>query len=103
MLLPYKSFKIKPHKRVEKYLHKLSITERIKLIEKIDSLVTDDYPKLKIIKLKGFKDSYRITVDDIRIIFIPNTKDKVVYITAIGHRKEIYELIKNIPHEFLNF
>ena len=103
MLLTYKSFRIKPHKRVEKYLQKPPINERKKLIEKIDALVTDDYQKLKIIKLKGFKDSYRITVDDIRIIFVPNTKEKIIYITIIGHRKEIYDLIKNIPHDFLNF
>jgi mRNA interferase RelE/StbE len=101
MLLPYEAFKIIPHKRVIKYLQKLSLNERKKLIQKIDDLVTDDYKLLKIKKLKGFKDSYRVTIDDTRIIFIPKPKEKVIYITVIGHRKEIYDILKNMPINFL--
>ncbi len=40
-------------------------------------------------KLAG-TDSYRIRVGDYRIIYFPDTTNKVIRLLAVGHRREIY-------------
>ena len=42
-------------------------------------------------KLKGFKDRWRIRVGDYRVVYAIDDGGKVVDITRIAHRKEVYE------------
>ena len=42
-------------------------------------------------KLHGFKDYWRIRVGDWRIVYVVNDSSKVVTITRIAHRREVYE------------
>jgi mRNA interferase RelE/StbE len=42
-------------------------------------------------KLKGHKDQWRLRVGDWRVLYIIEDATKLVTITAIAHRREIYE------------
>jgi mRNA interferase RelE/StbE len=41
-------------------------------------------------KLKGFKDTWRIRIGDFRVVFVLNHAKKVVTITRVAHRREVY-------------
>ncbi|MGC2321845.1 MAG: type II toxin-antitoxin system RelE/ParE family toxin [Terriglobales bacterium] len=42
-------------------------------------------------KLKGYKDQWRIRVGDWRVVYIISGATKVVSVTRIAHRREVYE------------
>ena len=42
-------------------------------------------------KLKGYKDQWRIRVGDWRVVYIISDTTKVVSVTRIAHRREVYE------------
>jgi mRNA interferase RelE/StbE len=42
-------------------------------------------------KLKGYKDQWRIRVGDWRVLYIIDDTAKLVSITHIAHRREVYE------------
>jgi mRNA interferase RelE/StbE len=42
-------------------------------------------------KLKGYKDQWRVRVGDWRVVYIIDDPAKLVSITRIGHRREVYE------------
>ena len=42
-------------------------------------------------KLKGYKDSWRIRVGDWRVVYIVDHAAKLVSITRVAHRREVYE------------
>jgi mRNA interferase RelE/StbE len=42
-------------------------------------------------KLKGYKDQWRIRVGDWRVIYLIDDRAKLVTITRVAHRREVYE------------
>jgi mRNA interferase RelE/StbE len=42
-------------------------------------------------KLKGYKDLWRIRVGDWRVVYIINDAARLVSITRVAHRREVYE------------
>jgi mRNA interferase RelE/StbE len=42
-------------------------------------------------KLKGYKDQWRVRVGDWRVVYIIDDPAKLVSITRIAHRREVYE------------
>jgi mRNA interferase RelE/StbE len=42
-------------------------------------------------KLKGYKDQWRVRVGDWRVLYIIDDAAKLVTITRIAHRREVYE------------
>jgi mRNA interferase RelE/StbE len=42
-------------------------------------------------KLKGYKDHWRVRVGDWRVVYIIDDAAKLVSITRISHRREVYE------------
>ena len=42
-------------------------------------------------KLKGYKDHWRIRAGDWRVVYIIDDAAKVVSITRVAHRREVYE------------
>ncbi len=42
-------------------------------------------------KLKGFKDHWRVRVGDWRVVYIIEDAARLVSITRIAHRREVYE------------
>ncbi len=41
-------------------------------------------------KLKGYKDQWRLRVGDWRVVYIIDDSAKVVSVTRIAHRREVY-------------
>ncbi|OGK13414.1 hypothetical protein A3A93_01970 [Candidatus Roizmanbacteria bacterium RIFCSPLOWO2_01_FULL_38_12] len=69
-----------------KYLPK-GIISRCKTT--ILSLAENPLP-LGVVKLKDYKNTYRIRVGNYRIIYEINNKKRVLTVLKIGHRKDIY-------------
>jgi len=42
-------------------------------------------------KLKGYKDQWRVRVGDWRVLYIIDDAAKLVTITRIAHRREVYD------------
>ncbi len=42
-------------------------------------------------KLQGYKDLWRIRIGDWRIVYVINDHTKVVSVTRVAHRSEVYE------------
>ena len=42
-------------------------------------------------KLRGYKDQWRIRVGDWRIVYITDDEEKLVTITRVAHRREVYD------------
>lgn len=42
-------------------------------------------------KLRGYKDLWRIRVGDWRVVYIVNDDAKIVAVTRIAHRRDVYE------------
>ncbi len=42
-------------------------------------------------KLKGYKDHWRIRVGDWRVLYVIDDASKLVSITRVAHRKQVYE------------
>ncbi|TGL75331.1 type II toxin-antitoxin system RelE family toxin [Leptospira yasudae] len=72
-----------------KQLDKLPETIADSLIEMIQSLAKNPRP-VGAKKLKG-RDGFRVRKGDYRILYDIVDRQLIVYVIAIGHRKEIYE------------
>jgi len=57
---------------------------------KILALAEDPRP-MRAKKLKGYKDSWRIRIGDWRVVYIVDDAAKLVSITRVAHRREVYE------------
>ena len=42
-------------------------------------------------KLKGYSDQWRVRVGDWRVVYIIDDAARLVSVTRIGHRREVYE------------
>jgi mRNA interferase RelE/StbE len=61
-----------------------------RVIRKLDTLADSPRPA-GCRKLKGYKDQWRIRVGDWRVVYIIDDAAKLVSITRIAHRREVYE------------
>jgi mRNA interferase RelE/StbE len=90
----FEGFSIVWLKSAHKSFEKLPVLIQKSIIKQIDFLPTS-YENSDIKKLKGYSDLYRLRVGDYRIIFSINKQTQQIRISAIGHRKDIYNLISN--------
>ncbi len=76
--------------RAEKELRKLSKINQIAVAKKIRDIAAQKSHLHG--KLQGYKDVYRVRIGNHRIVYrvFPNK----LYIILIGHRREIYRLLK---------
>jgi mRNA interferase RelE/StbE len=79
---------IKPSARKELDDLPDNVLERV--IRKMEALRHDPRPP-GCKKLKGYKDHWRIRVGDWRVLYIVDDAAKLVSVTRIGHRREVYE------------
>ena len=88
-----KSYQVLISDKAIKQLNKLE--NRIGLIvsEKIQSLAEDPRPE-GCKKLAGLKNTYRVRVRAMRIVYSVDTKKILVFVLCIGHRKDIYRIFK---------
>ncbi|MBM17510.1 MAG: plasmid stabilization protein [Epsilonproteobacteria bacterium] len=90
----YLDYKILIAKKAQKILENLDIVERTKIVVKVKLLNTENIKTLNIKKLQGYKDLYRLRVDDFRVIYKVYAKGKLLIVAVVGQRKNIYHLIK---------
>jgi mRNA interferase RelE/StbE len=79
---------IKPSARRE--LEKLSDSLIARLLRRIEGLSINPRPP-GCRKLRGYKDLWRVRVGEYRVIYIIDDDRKIVSITRIAHRREVYE------------
>lgn len=77
--------------KAEKQLKKIPTLDQIAIVKKIRSL-TNTLPSVKIEKLSGYSDIFRIRVGQYRIVYRQRTDE--LYIILLGHRKDIYQLLR---------
>jgi len=87
----FEQFSIVWLKSAHKSFEKLPKVDQKVIIKQIDLLITSHNSDIK--KLKGHVHLYRLRVGDYRIIFLVNKNLKQLCISAIGHRRDIYDII----------
>lgn len=78
--------------RAEKDLKRLSKIDQIAVAKKIRQLGESQITQEE--KLKGFPNIFRVRVGDFRIVFRRTSQE--IYIILIGHRKDVYDLLKRL-------
>ncbi|MEO8648350.1 MAG: type II toxin-antitoxin system RelE/ParE family toxin [Acidobacteriota bacterium] len=74
-----------------KEFEKLPGRTRDKIVAALKLLAVDPYSELlKVKKLKGAEDLFRIRVGDHRVVYEIRSARLVVIVIKIGHRREIY-------------
>ena len=84
------SFRLEYKNSVKKELRKLTKTDRVAIIHKIELLKEKPRPEGSA-KLKGSNDLFRVRHGDYRIIYQIKKSVLVIMIIRIGHRREIYK------------
>jgi mRNA interferase RelE/StbE len=79
---------VKPSARKE--LERLPDKVLARAVSKIESLGQSPRPA-GCKKLKGYKDKWRIRVGDWRVVYIIDDGTKLVSVTRIAHRREVYD------------
>lgn len=82
------SVEVKPSARKE--LEALPDNVLARVVKKMDSLRYAPRPA-GCKKLKGFKDQWRVRVGDWRVVYIIDDAAKLISVTRIAHRREVYE------------
>jgi len=84
------SYQVIIPKPVQKQLDDLPDDVFKRVIEKLDILKENPRPH-GCIKLRGFKNEYRIRIGDYRIRYEVIDKEKIVLLLHCKHRREIYK------------
>jgi mRNA interferase RelE/StbE len=79
---------IKPSARKE--LESLPDSVLSRVIRKLELLAENPRPG-GCKKLKGYKDQWRIRVGDWRVVYIIDDAARLVSVTRIAHRREVYD------------
>jgi mRNA interferase RelE/StbE len=82
------SVEVKPTARKE--LEALPDTVLARVVRKLEALAETPRPA-GCKKLKGYKDQWRVRIGDWRVVYIIDDAAKVVSVTRIAHRREVYE------------
>ncbi len=84
------SYEVKFSKSAKKQFRKLPLDVQERIQTKINDLAVEPRPN-GVKKLKGEENSYRIRVDDYRVVY--EIKDDVLIVTVVRvkHRSEVYQ------------
>ena len=82
------SVELKPSARKE--LESLPDTVLTRVVRKMEALANDPRPG-GCKKLRGYKDQWRVRVGDWRIVYIIDDSARLVSVTRIAHRREVYD------------
>ena len=84
------NYKIIFSKKAEKFLYKLDKQSRKLIVQKLREL-QGGHQNLNIKKLKSRHRLYRLRVGNLRVIYSLKHNRVVIYIVAVGLRKDIYQ------------
>ena len=79
---------LKPSARKE--LESLPDTVLARVLRRIESLANDPRPA-GCKKLKGYKNQWRIRIGDWRVVYIIGDAARLLSVTRIAHRREVYD------------
>jgi len=79
---------LKPSARKE--LESLPDSVLARVVSKLESLAHDPRPA-GCKKLKGDKDQWRVRIGDWRVVYMIDDINKLVSVTRIAHRREVYD------------
>jgi mRNA interferase RelE/StbE len=79
---------LKPSARKE--LESLPDTVLARVVSKLEALKGDPRPA-GCKKLKGYRDQWRVRIGDWRVVYIVDDAAKLVSVTRIAHRREVYD------------
>ena len=82
------SVEVKPAARKE--LEALPDNVLARVVRRIESLGHAPWPA-GCKKLRGYQDQWRVRVGDWRVVYIINDAARLIRITRIAHRREVYE------------
>ena len=83
-------YKVKIHKRVQKYLSKLNLKQKSNILSKLKQLENGDWETLDIKNMQGEWEGYkRFRIGDLRVIFL--MIEDTIYVDYIGARGDIYK------------
>lgn len=86
------TYKIKVFKQAVKYYSKLDTKTQSKINSAMEAMMKNPAEGFHIKKLKGeFEGKYRYNVGGLRIIYFVDTKERIVFVEAIGSRGDIYK------------
>jgi len=84
-------FKISALKKVDKQLKRIHPNDKKKVFEFFSKLTNSPFPKgSDIIKMAGAKDTYRVRLGKIRVIYTVLAEKKEIIITKVKYRKAAY-------------
>ena len=83
------SYEVRLTRSAEKELGALPKSIVLVLWERIKALASEPKPK-RSRKLKGAEKAYRLRIRDYRVVYTIDDEEKVVIVTAVRHRKEVY-------------
>ena len=86
--VPSYAVEVKPSARKE--LEALPNHVLARMISRLEALSENPRPA-GCKKLKGYKDQWRIRVGDWRAVYLIDDKTRLVSVTRIAHRREVYE------------
>ena len=79
-------YKIIIQKRAKKFIDKLPLNEKRRVVAAIEQLPNGN----KIKKMKNHNDLFRLRVGDYRIIYTVDNGELIVYVIDAGNRGQIY-------------
>jgi len=82
------SWTVEVQRPAEKELANLPVQVRKRIAATLRALRDEPFPH-RVKKLKG-TDGYRIRVGDYRILFRVDRTTQYIWVSAIGHRKDVY-------------
>lgn len=83
------TYRIFYHKGIEKELDRIPTHIIQKIQDRIEQLKQDPFATPHVKKLIG-REGYRLRVGDYRLLFEADTRQKIIRIRAIRHRREVY-------------
>ena len=84
------SYAVELKSSARKELEALPNTVLPRAISRIELLAHDPRPS-GCKKLKGYKDLWRVRIGDWRVVYIINDAARLVSVTRIAHRREVYD------------
>ena len=84
------SYAVELKPSAHKELESLPDTVLARVVNKLEALKGDPRPA-GCKKLKGYKDQWRIRIGDWRVVYIVDDKTRLVSVTRIAHRREVYD------------
>ncbi len=82
------TYRIEIEKSAAKSLQKIQKRDRVRITEQIKALANDPRPAGST-KMTD-SDSYRIRVGNYRVVYLIADRIRVVTVTSVGHRREVY-------------